>query len=314
MSSLSISSSNKQNILKNKVGTIVVKILSLLLLIGLAYIVLYPFLFRILSAFMDTEDLYDPLVDIIPAHWTLKRFADVFANSEFLSGMLKTALYAIGVAVCSTFSAAFVGYGLARFKFKGNGIIFGLVVLTMLIPLQTVFLPLYTTFKFFDIFGVFSLFGSKGLSLVDTPFPMLMLAITCLGFRAGIYVILMRQYYAGIPKELIEAAYVDGSSVMNTFWTIILPMAKSMLIVVFSLSFAWQWSDTFYSSILNSGTNLLPRIVLLMTSYDPAAANAYELSINANTAAIVAVIPLLIFYCILQKQIIQGIENSGIVG
>ena len=275
---------------------------------------LYPFLFKILSAFMTSDDLYDPLVEMVPAHWTISRFVDVLKSDGYLAGMLNTALYAVAAAVCTTFSAAFVGYGLARFKFKGCNIIFGLVVFTMLIPLQTVYLPLYSTFKFFDIFSLSTLFGGNGISLIDTPFPTILLAVTCLGFRAGIFVILMRQYYRGIPKELIEAAYVDGSSVMGTFFSIILPMARSMLIVVFSLSFAWQWTDTFYSSILNGGTKLLPQLVLIMNTMSNQSFEYYETMVFSNTAAIVAVIPLIVFFCFLQKKIIQGIESSGIVG
>ena len=299
--------------IRKRIPEIIVKVLLLLLLIGLAYIVLYPFLFKILSAFMSKDDLYDPMVGMIPIHWTLERFLNLLKNSEFLSSMFNSLLYSLIVAVCSTFSAAFVGYGLAKFNFKGRGIIFGLVVFTMLIPLQVVYLPLYTTFKFFDVFGIMSLFGSEGVSLIDTPLPMFILSIISLGFRAGIYVILMRQYYIGLPKELTEAAYVDGSTVMKTFWQIILPMARSMLIVIFSLSFAWQWTDTFYSGILMSSTNLLPSVVQLMF-VAPTGSEYYGTIVNANTAALIAILPLIVFYCFLQKQIIQGIENSGIVG
>lgn len=304
----------KTDFLKNKTPEIITKILILLLLIGLSYIVLYPFLFKILSAFMSQEDLYDPMVEMLPKQWTLERFGLILKNNDFIGGMLNTALYSLMVAVCSTFSAAFVGYGLAKFNFKGRGLIFALVVFTMLLPLQTIYLPLYSTFKFFDVFGILSLFGSKGISLTDTPFPMLILSLTSLGFRAGIFVILMRQYFLGVPKELTEAAYVDGSTVMNTFWNIILPMARSMLIVIFSLSFAWQWTDTFYSGILMSGTKLLSNVVILMNTTSLNSNEFYTTIVNANTASILAIVPLILFYCFLQKNIIQGIENSGIVG
>lgn len=304
----------RTELIKSKFSNIIIKIIMLLLMIGLSYIVLYPFLFKILSAFMSNDDLYDPLVEMIPKHWTLERFSSVFKNNDFTTGMLNTFLYSLMVAVCSTFSATFVGYGLAKFKFRGRSIIFALVIFTMLLPLQTIYLPLYSAFKFFDVFGIMSLFGSKGISLIDTPMPMFILSITSLGFRSGIYVILMRQYFMGIHKELIEAAYVDGSTVMRTFWQIILPMARSMLVVVFSLSFAWQWTDTFYSGILMSGEKLLPNVVILLCRITINDSAYYETIVNANAAALLAIAPLIIFYCIMQKQIIQGIESSGIVG
>ncbi len=304
----------RTELVKSKLSNIIIKIIMLLLMIGLSYIVLYPFLFKILSAFMSNDDLYDPLVEMIPKHWTFERFSSVFKNNDFMTGMLNTFLYSLMVAVCSTFSATFVGYGLAKFKFKGRSIIFALVIFTMLLPLQTIYLPLYSAFKFFDLFGMMSLFGSKGISLIDTPMPMFILSITSLGFRSGIYVILMRQYFMGIHKELIEAAYVDGSTVMRTFWQIILPMARSMLVVIFSLSFAWQWTDTFYSGILMSGEKLLPNVVILLSNTTTNDATYYTTIVNANTAALLAIAPLILFYCLMQKQIIQGIESSGIVG
>lgn len=300
--------------IQNKAGQLGVKILTLVLMIGLSYIVLYPFLFKILAAFMSKDDLSNALVNLIPSQWTLERFGNILTGTELLTGMKNTLFYAFGVAILTTLATAFVGYGLARFKFKGVTVVLVLVVATMLIPIQSIYIPMYSNFRFFDLFGLLSIGGGRGISLIDTPWPMFILAATCLGFRAGIFVILMRQYYMGIPNELIEAAYVDGSGVMNTFFRIILPMARSMLVVVFSLSFAWQWTDTLYSTILNAGTKLLPSVVLTINLSAYNLTNQYETYVFANTAAIIAVLPLIVFYCFMQKQIIQGIEQSGIVG
>ncbi len=299
---------------KRRTGQIAVKVLTLILMIGLSYIVLYPFLFKILASFMSANDLTNPMVNLIPAEWSLDRFSRILNGTELLEGMKNTVFYSLGVSVLTTFSAAFVGYGLARFKFKGSTVIMVLVVVTMLIPIQSIYIPMYSSFRFFDLFGLLTIGGGKGISMINTPWPMFLLAATCLGFRAGIFVILMRQYYIGIPNELVEAAYVDGSGVMKTFFQIILPMAKSMLVVVLSLSFAWQWTDTLYYTILNAGTKLLPSVVLTMNTSAYNLSNQYETYVFANTAALIAVIPLIIFYCFMQKQIIQGIERSGIVG
>lgn len=299
---------------KRRTGQIVVKILTLILMIGLSYIVVYPFLFKVLASFMSADDLTNPMVNLIPSQWTLDRFRSILVGTELLTGMKNTLLYSVGVAALTTFSAAFVGYGLARFKFKGRTAVLILVVATMLIPTQTIYIPLHTTFRFVDLFGLLTIFGSKGFSMLNTAWPMFLLAATCLGFRAGIFVILMRQYYIGVPNELTEASYVDGSGVMHTFFAIILPMAKSMLVVVFSLSFAWQWTDTLYYTILNAGTKLLPPIVLNLNTSAYNLGNQYETYVFANSAVLLAVLPLIIFYCFMQKQIIQGIEQSGIVG
>ena len=299
---------------KRKTITFLTKIPVYILLLGLSYIIIYPFIFKILVSFMSKSDLYNPLVIKIPEDWTFQNYKYVLSETKFLSAMINTVSYAFAAAIFTMFSTALVGYGLARFKFPGVKLLFGVIILTMLMPIQTVSLPLFTKFRIFDIFGIKKLFGGEGISRINSIIPTLILSTTCLGFRAGIFVILMRQYYIGIPKELIEAAYVDGSGPYRTFFKVILPMAKSMLIVVFSLSFAWQWTDTFYSGLLCGGTKFLPTIVSLLNSTIFGGVNEAIQYVYVNTAALLSVVPLLVFYCIFQKKIIQGIETSGIVG
>ena len=124
----------------------------------------------------------------------------------------------------------------------------------------------------------------------------------------------MRQYYIGVPNELIEAAYVDGAGPFKTFFTIIIPMAKSMLVVIFSLSFAWQYTDTFYSDLLLSDVRMLPSMSAMLSQTNLENADYYLNYVRGNTAQIMSILPLIVLYCILQKQIIQGIERSGLVG
>lgn len=107
----------------------------------------------------------------------------------------------------------------------------------------------------------------------------------------------MRQYYKNIPTELVEAAYVDGAGHLRTFGRIILPMARSMLVVVFILAFAWQWTDTFYTNTLMGGTKLLPNVVLSLANSNISASHDYYYNlVQANTALLLAVLPLLILY------------------
>ena len=138
-------------------------------------------------------------------------------------------------------------------------------VCTLLIPSQTISIPLFSYFKFFDIFGLLqAVNGQPGIT--NSVWPLVLLGITGLSFRGGIFIILMRQYYKNIPTELVEAAYVDGAGHLRTFGRIILPMARSMLVVVFILAFAWQWTDTFYTNTLMGGTKLLPNVVLSLAN------------------------------------------------
>ena len=290
------------------------KLLIFALLLGFAYIILYPFLFKLLISFMSREDMHSALVELIPMHWTLETYRFVVLETEYLPALGNTLLYALTAGLLGTLSAAMVGYGLAKFRFRGVRLLTVVVIVIMLMPLQTLSIPIYLNFHFFDILGLFRLFGGEGINLLDTVWPLIIMSATGFGFRAGVFIILMRQYYLGVPNELIEAAYVDGSGPYRTFVRIILPMAKSMLIVVFSLAFAWQWTDTFLASLLHRNVKLLPNLVLMLNTTTINDTERYMSYVQANTAAILAIVPLILFYCLLQKQIIQGIERSGLVG
>lgn len=291
-----------------------VKFLIFVLLIGLSYVVLYPFIFKILAAFMSKEDLYNSLVDIVPMNWSLENFKYVIKSAGYLEALKNTFIYAILVATLATFSAAFVGYGIAKFKFKGVNLLTFIIIIVMLMPIQTLSIPLYLNFRYFDPFSIVSLFGGEGINLLNTPLPSIIMSASSLGFRAGVFVILMRQYYIGVPEELNEAAYVDGAGPFRTFFTIILPMAKSMLIVIFALSFAWQYTDTFYSDLLLPDVNTLPSMTQLLSIVKLESSEYYLNYVRANTAQILAILPLILLYCFMQKKIIQGIERSGLVG
>jgi multiple sugar transport system permease protein len=129
----------------------------------------------------------------------------------------------------------------------------------------------------------------------------------------------MRQFYQGVPDELEEAAYVDGAGVFKTFVRIILPMSIPMMVTIFMFSFAWQWSDTFYTNTFFPTTDkfvFLSRIVnkipkSLDTHY--AGEVAFTTAIN-NTCGILILAPLVVFYLFGQKYLVQGIERSGITG
>lgn len=308
-----LSDKTKMKVLKYS-KQFIVKLLIFTLLIGLSYVVLYPFIFKILAAFMSKEDLYNSLVDIVPMNWSLENFIYIIENADFVECLRNTLIYAFMVAGLATASASLVGYGIAKFKFKGVKLLTFIVIIVMLMPIQTLSIPLYLNFRYFDPFGIISLFGGEGLNLIDTPFPSIIMAITSLGFRAGIFVVLMRQYYIGVPDELLEAACVDGAGPYRTFFQVVLPMAKSMLIVIFALAFAWQYTDTFYSDLLLPDTKLLPNMVQLLSVVKLESSEYYLNYVRSTTSQILAILPLLLVYAVLQKKIIQGIERSGLVG
>ncbi len=310
---MNISEKTRTKILKN-FRSITVKILTFILLCGLSYVILYPFLFKILAAFMSKSDLSNNLVTLIPMNWTFGNFRYVLKETEFFTALKNTFLYAILDASLATASAALVGYGIAKFKFRGVNVLTAILVVVMLMPLQTLSIPIYLNFYSWNPFGIFSVLGLSGVNVLGTPLPTVIMAATSFGFRAGIFVILMRQYYIGVPNEILEAAFVDGAGPYRTFASIVLPNARSMLVVIFSLSFAWQWTDTFYSDLLYGDKLMLPTLSAFLQNVEQSDKEYYLQFVRANTFTILAILPLIILYCILQKQIIQGIERSGLVG
>ncbi len=283
------------------------KLFIVVLLIGLSYLILYPFIVKLSSAFMSVEDTYDSTVGFIPKNPTLENIKYVISKTDFFGAIGSTLLISLIVAIGSVTSASLVGYGLAKFKFKGAGIVTVLVVLALLIPPQVILIPMYSHFRYF-------LGGA--VNLTDTVWPMVFLSFTGFGFRGGLYIMVMCQVYKRIPTELTEAAAVDGVGAFRTFLHIMLPLATPMLTVVFLFSFAWQWTDTFYSSTFYSAIKLLPNLVSVIQNTNDIALGGgdYTKSILVNTLSLLCVAPLLIMFAFAQKKFVQGIESSGIVG
>ena len=182
-------------------------------------------------------------------------------------------------------------------------------------------------FTSFDIGHVMS-FGGSGIlgsifgriHLEDTFWPFIILSITGLAFKNGLYIYMMRQFFKGVPDELEESAYVDGSGTFRTFLQIILPLSVPMMITIFIFSFSWQWTDNFYTNLFFSGHPdirplMMPDVVdipeHLVTEY--AGQSVYYNAIR-NTAAIMIIAPLVVMYLFCQKYLVQGIERSGLVG
>ncbi len=299
-------------------------IFRLLLLIGVSYIILFPFFSKVSSSFMSESDFTDVTVNLIPKSPTLTTYKAIISENHYFEAFGNTFLLSLVCAVLQTFVCAFVGYGFAKFKFKGSNALFLVVIFTMVVPHSTLRLSMFMHFKDFDIFGIMGLLNKIGLTatpgiqLLNTNWPLWILSATGLAYKNGLFIFLMRQFYRGIPDELEESAYLDGSGVFKTFFTIIIPLSVTMLITVFMFSFCWQWTDTFYTNVFytHTGPTLLSSIITTPSSLsemDPAASTLFTAAIR-NTCGILIIIPLLILYLFGQKYIVQGIERSGITG
>ena len=172
-----------------------------------------------------------------------------------------------------------------------------------------------------DILGIFSLITGQPLNLLDSFAPYAFMCLGCMGLKNGLYIYMLRQFFRGIPKELEEAAYVDGCGKVKTFVRIMLPDAKPMITSCFLFSFVWQWTDSFYSGMFLPNYSILAnkvaRLSEVLNSYVKAttgldkASTAYA-SAMIGTGTLLVIIPLIIVYLFAQKGFVESLSQSGI--
>jgi len=315
-------------------------IFRLVLLLGISYVVLLPFITKIAGSFMSVDDFLDVTVNLIPKYPTLDTYYYIFTENKYIEALTNTTILSALCAIVQMFTCAVIGYGLSKFKFRGSKLLFVFVIFSMIVPHQTLQTSMFMKFRYFDIFGIYDFihetFNLGALyvknvaatkiwqfpyfNLINTYWPLAILSFGGLAFKNGLYIFMMRQFYKGVPDELEEAAYVDGSGVIRTFIKIILPLSVPMMITIFLFAFSWQWTDDFYTNFFftKDGLYLMPHIVsvpktLATTISTMVNGSSYQIAIN-NTCGLMIIIPLIIMYCFCQRYLVQGIERSGIVG
>lgn len=283
----------------------VVALVRWIFIIGMCFVVLYPLFKQIALSVMDVQDMYDATVNYLPKHFSFSNFENAWNKLGGWETAINSILMTLGSSILIVISATLVGYGLARFKFKLNGLIFSIVILALVVPSDLFFTPRYMMFT--------------QMNLIDTPVPILAFAATCTGLKCSLYIFLMRQFFKGQPHELEEAAYVDGAGPMKTFIQIMLPGAVSMMVTVFLFSFVWQWLDSSYTSIFMSNVNLISTKYgglnyLWDTGTTNTGSNELAVSLMKNAGIIIIIAPLVILYAFTQKFFVESISRSGLVG
>ena len=307
----------------NFFGKVIWFLFRFIILLGVSFVIIYPFIAKIAGSIMNKEDFIDVTVRLVSKSPSLDIYKAVFNELGYWEAFTNTAILSLSCALLQMAVSCLVGYGLAKFKFKGNGLIFVLVILTMVIPHSTLQLSMFMKFRRFDVYGIISLLqpvlGLKNphLELTNTFAPLIIMSATGLAFKNGLYIFLMRQFFLGVPDELEESAYIDGSGTFKTFMKVILPLSIPMMVTVFLFAFSWQWTDEFYTGVFftNTKTLLMPNIVDIPKSLvDEYQGQSLWYAAIYNTCGLVIIAPLIIIYLFCQKFLVQGIERSGIVG
>lgn len=293
-------------------------VFKLVVIVGIAYVILGPVIGIIARSFFSDADNYNPMVYLIPQEPTIARYTLTFARLKYAKTVVNSLLYSLSLMAIQVLVCSMVGYGFARYKFPFKNVLFGCVVIMIVIPTHTIMLPLYMTFAKFDVFGIIQLIRGSTVNLLSTPAPMYILTVFGCGLRSGLYIYIFNQFFRGLPKEIEEAAFVDGAGTWYTYFRIMLINAIPSVITVAIFSMVWQYNDTFYAKLFLISDNLVisKKISTLQATIanvdkvlDP---NIQELYLDAGIVLIM--LPVIIIYVALQKYFIEGVERSGIVG
>lgn len=309
-------------LLRRTVMKYAVSICRAILLFGMCFLILQPILNKISVSFMTEEDLYNPIVFAIPEHFTTQNYRLAAELMNYGKAIRNSFVISLTIAVLQIAVCTLVGYGFARFEFPLKKFWFACVMLVILIPPQTISTSLYLHFRFFDVLGIIKLITGNTINLRSSMLPYYLMSAGCMGLKNGLYIYMIRQFFRNIPKELEEAAYVDGCGTLKTFVRIMLPDAKPILTSCFLFSFVWQWTDGFYSKMFLGNMNLvstslsrivdslgayLQRLLGIKTTVSVAQANCV-----LSTGTLMIILPLIVLYLFAQKGFVESLSSTGI--
>ena len=297
---------------------LLIKIFSFIVILGICYVILAPVIGMIVNSFMSDADKYKPMVYMIPRNPTLEKYKLAYERMDYLPTMGRDLLYSGSLMLIQVFVCSMVGYGFARFQFPLKKLLFACVVVMIVIPDHTIMLPIYMTFKNFDPMGLATLISGKSLVLMSSPIPMYIMTILGCGVRSGLYIYIFNQFFRGLPKEIEEAALVDGAGTWYTYFKIMLVNAIPAVVTVSVFSMVWQYNDTFYAKLFLISDNIV--ISKKISTLQATIANVDKIldtsiqELYLDAGIVLVMLPIVIIYIALQKYFIEGVERSGIVG
>jgi len=256
---------------------------------------LYPFLWLLSASFKPRGEVFDN--SIIPKTFNPQNYAEVWDQLPLLNWMFNSVLIAVLAAALVTISSSIVAFGFAQFKFPGKNLLFGLVLATMMLPGAVTLIPTYLIWNH--------------LGLVGTTVPLWGANL----FGSAFYIFLQRQFFLGLPKELFEAARIDGASYWGMFWRIAAPLAVPSFVIVFIFEFQASWNNLQAPLIyLNFGSvenfTVPLGISYAMTAFSPGNGGQGDYQ-WVMVAALLVTLPMLLLFAFGQRYFIEGIATQG---
>jgi multiple sugar transport system permease protein len=256
-----------------------------------AVVFTYPFLWLISASLKPRTEVFDN--DLIPRHWQFSNFAQVWHFAPMLTWLGNSVTVAIAAATTVTISSALVAFGFAYFRFPGRNLLFGLVLATMMLPQAVTMIPVYLIWH--------------RIGLTGTQVPLWGANI----FGSAFYIFLLRQFFLGVPRELFDAARVDGCGYLRMFWRVALPLARPALAIVFVFEVQASWTDLLKPLIYlqNPALFTVPRgLKTIIDAFGNGGEQHWEI---VTAASLIATIPMIIVFAFAQRHIIEGIATQG---
>ncbi len=264
------------------------KVLSTILCIVVLAAVIFPMLWLVLTSFKVNKDIIKWPPSFWPEEFTLENYITVWDRIPLATYIKNTVIFAGVVSVCSAMLDSLAGYGFARLNFKGRDTLFNIVLLTMLVPFQIIMIPLFIE--------------ATELHMVNTYVGLI---IPRMASAYGIF--FMKSFFIGLPKELEEAARIDGLGEFGIYAKIMFPLCKPAFITFFIFCLTSNWNDLLYPLMMTNSTEMrtLPAGLALFVGE-----GVREVG-PAMAGAIISMLPLIVLYCFAQRYFVAGIAVSG---
>lgn len=286
------------------------------ILICVGFIFIYPIAQIISTSFMNKQDLMDSSINWIPSTLSFRNYIVTMDKINYWECIKDSVIIAGIPTLCQIVICSIVGYGLARYNFKGKNLMMIILVVSFVIPTQVMTIP---------IFWVYSKIGITG-----SVWSFILPALFGQGFKSQLFILICWSFFRQIPQVLNEAAQIDGAGHFKQFFKIAIPSAKGAIVVVFLFSFVWYWNEDYLTTLYlypKSGGSAALKwtpIINQLAKFDTSTVNKqYESSASAvpsvataygMAATVLSILPLLIMYIILQKQFVESIDRAGITG
>ncbi|SCK32373.1 carbohydrate ABC transporter membrane protein 2, CUT1 family (TC 3.A.1.1.-) [Streptomyces sp. WMMB 714] len=254
-------------------------------------IFIYPFLWLVSASLKPSEDVFDNA--LIPKAVQWGNYADIWGEVPLLTWVWNSAVVTLAAAVAVTVSSAIVAFGFAYFRFPGRNALFALVISTMMLPAVVLMIPQYLVWN--------------ELHLASSQIPLWAPNL----FGSAFYIFLLRQFFLGLPRELFEAARIDGASYWGMFWRIAVPLCRPALVVTFIFEVHASWTDLVRPLVYLRDPELytVPRgLKAVLDQFGEGGEMRWEI---VAAASVIVTVPMIIAFFLCQKHFVEGIATQG---